>query len=590
MLEKYKDIVKDHQEKYQRVKRHYNLISIVRILLILVFLTSIYLYIKSQQYIYIPIGIVGFLLFLRLIKYHSKIGWKKKIKHTLIQINKAEIEFLQDQKYSFDAGREFIDNKHLYSYDLDLFGDKSLFQYLNRTALHIGKTTLAQRLTNPIPKKDLTIHQKAVEELTPKISWRQRIYAIAKNINDSSEKYQKLLHWTEKKETKLSKTILILAYIVPILFLTVIGSHFFITIPRFYSICIALFFTNLFLTSFHTKRIKDILTHSENIDSLLKKYSLILTEIETQNFENERLKQLHSTITSPQKASEEIHRLSVLFGNMDSFLNIFASPLFNGIFQYHVHQLHKLTLWKKQNSTRIKNWLEIIGEIETLNSLANFACNNPEFTYPTFNNNCVFEFNDIGHPLIPKDKRITNNISFKEHPFVLLTGSNMSGKSTFLRTLGVNLVLAKAGAVVCATQANIESLELLVFMRLSDSLSENESYFFAEIKRLQQIAKTTQEKPCFILLDEILKGTNSNDKQNGTIEFIKKMVTNKAIGVIATHDLEVCQLTKKHPKHLTNKNFEVNIVDNELVFDYKLQNGVCQNQSASFLMKKMGVI
>ncbi|MBS9767685.1 MAG: DNA mismatch repair protein [Flavobacteriaceae bacterium] len=590
MIEKYTDIVKQHSDKYRQIKQHYNIISVVRILLILIVLGSVFLYVKSEQIFYIPIAIIGFFLFLILIKYHSKIGWKKKIAHTLIEINTSEIDFLQHQKYSSDAGEEFINTKHLYSYDLDLFGEKSLFQHLNRTALHIGKTTLAQRLTNAIPKEELVFHQKAIEELTPKISWRQRIYAIAKNIDDTAEKHQNLLDWTEKSETKLSKITLVLSYIVPILLLSVITVHFFVAIPKFYSVCIVLIFTNLFLTSFHTKRIKEILTYSENIDSLLKKYSLTLTEIETQHFENELLRKLHFSITTPQKASKEIHQLSVLFGNMDSFLNIFASPLFNGIFQYHIHQLHKLLLWKEQNSSRVKDWLQAIGEIETLNSLANFSYNNPEFTYPTFNNNAIFEFKEFGHPLIPKEKRITNDISFKEHPFVLLTGSNMSGKSTFLRTLGVNLVLGKTGAVVCAKQANIEPLELLVFMRLSDSLSENESYFFAEIKRLQQIAKTTQKKSCFILLDEILKGTNSNDKQNGTIEFIKKMVVNQAIGVIATHDLEVCQLTEKHSNYLTNKNFEVNIINNELIFDYKLQNGICQNQSASFLMKKMGVI
>jgi DNA mismatch repair ATPase MutS len=166
----------------------------------------------------------------------------------------------------------------------------------------------------------------------------------------------------------------------------------------------------------------------------------------------------------------------------------------------------------------------------------------------------------------------------------------MSGKSTFLRTLGVNMVLAGVGSPICASAANIHPMQVLVSMRLSDSLTDSESYFFAEVKRLKEIMDTLESKKCFVLLDEILRGTNSDDKRNGTIEVIKKMIAKNAIGAIATHDLEVCLTTNQYPNILANKCFEVEIVNNDLVFDYKLRDGICQNKSASFLMKKMGVI
>jgi DNA mismatch repair ATPase MutS len=166
----------------------------------------------------------------------------------------------------------------------------------------------------------------------------------------------------------------------------------------------------------------------------------------------------------------------------------------------------------------------------------------------------------------------------------------MSGKSTFLRSLGVNMVLAGIGSPVCASAANIHPLPVLVSMRLSDSLSDSESYFFAEIKRLKQIMDALENQPAFVLLDEILRGTNSDDKRNGTIEVVKKVIAKKAIGAIATHDIEVCFTTNEYPNILTNKCFEVDIIADELHFDYKLRDGICKNKSATFLMKKMGVI
>lgn len=173
---------------------------------------------------------------------------------------------------------------------------------------------------------------------------------------------------------------------------------------------------------------------------------------------------------------------------------------------------------------------------------------------------------------------------------MILTGSNMSGKSTFLRSLGVNMVLGGIGSVVCASEANIHPLPVLVSMRLSDSLADSESYFFAEIKRLKQIMDALEDQPAFVLLDEILRGTNSDDKRNGTIEVVKKIIARKAIGAIATHDIEVCLTTNEYPETLTNQCFEVEIQNNDLHFDYKLRSGICKNKSATFLMQKMGVI
>ena len=267
-----------------------------------------------------------------------------------------------------------------------------------------------------------------------------------------------------------------------------------------------------------------------------------------------------------------------------------TAVVFNGTFLFNFHVLKALLTWKKEHSAALEDWLTVIGEIEKLNSFANLAYNNPDYCFPVLNTDFKIDFTNLSHPLLNPKTRVGNDVVFYPQSFMILTGSNMSGKSTFLRSLGVNMVLAGAGSVVCATQAQVHPLPVLVSMRLSDSLSDSESYFFAEIKRLKQIMESLTAEVSFVLLDEILRGTNSDDKRNGTIEVVKKLITKKAIGAIATHDIEVCLTTNEFPEILTNNCFEVEILNDELHFDYKLRKGICQNKSASFLMKKMEII
>ena len=234
--------------------------------------------------------------------------------------------------------------------------------------------------------------------------------------------------------------------------------------------------------------------------------------------------------------------------------------------------------------------IDIVGEVEAFNSLGNYSYNNRSYTFPVLNDTKKMSFQNLGHPLLNAKKRVTNDIDFSNQRFVVLTGSNMSGKSTFLRTIGVNLVLAGIGAPICATKATFFPLPLLVSMRLTDSLEDSESYFYAEVKRLKMIIEQVQSEPCFVLLDEILRGTNSDDKQSGTIGVIHKLIREQTYGMIATHDLEVCNTTNEYPTVLMNKCFEVEIRNDDLHFDYKIRDGICQNKNATFIMKKMQII
>ena len=466
-----------------------------------------------------------------------------------------------------------------------------MFQNLNRTATYIGKKTFANQLLTLLPNEEIVRNHKAVKELSEKLDWRQEFLAFAKISNDSQSNYETLLKWSTFNSSPLSKISVFISYFLPLLFLGVLIAYLVTYNIIFASVLSYLFVFNLIVLGRFMKRIQVEIANSTNIDKTIHQYSLLLQKIEEESFQSEKLIDLQQKLTfKKENASVHFKKLASLFSNMDSISNLVTAIVFNGTFLFNLHVLKALIQWKKDHTEALEDWLEVIGEFEMLNCLANLSYNNPEFVYPTLNTNFEIDFTNLSHPLLNEKTRVGNDVYFQPQSFMILTGSNMSGKSTFLRSLGINMVLLGMGSPVCSSKANVHPLPVLVSMRLSDSLSDSESYFFAEIKRLKQIMDELEDRPAFVLLDEILRGTNSDDKRNGTIEVVKKVIGKKAIGAIATHDIEVCLTTNDYPNILTNKCFEVEIINDELHFDYKLRDGICKNRSATFLMKKMGVI
>lgn len=573
------------------INKKYNSISILRLFTIVLFLVSIYYYIKNSEIIFVVAAIFLFGLFVILMRIHSKLVFEKQVNQALFDINENEISYLERNKIPFENGQEFNDFHHPYAYDLDIFGEHSLFQNLNRTATFIGKKTFANQLLSILPNDEITRNHQAVKELSEKLDWRQEFLAFAKVSNDNQSNYETLLKWSTFNSRPLSKWSIFISYFSPLLFLGVLIAYLVISNTFFASVLSYLFVINLMILGRFMKRIQAEVANSTNIDKTIHQYSLLLQKIENESFQSQKLIDLQQKLMfKKENASVHLKQLAGLFSNMDSISNFVTAIVFNGTFLFNLHVLKSLIQWKNDHAEALENWLEVIGEFEMLNSLANFSYNNPEFVYPTLNTNFEIDFTDLSHPLLNEKTRIGNDVCFHPESFMILTGSNMSGKSTFLRSLGINMVLSGIGSPVCAKQANVHPLPVLVSMRLSDSLSDSESYFFAEIKRLKQIMDELENRPAFVLLDEILRGTNSDDKRNGTIEVVKKVIGKKAVGAIATHDIEVCLTTNEYPNILTNKCFEVEIINNELHFDYKLRDGICKNRSATFLMKKMGVI
>ncbi|WP_428232879.1 MutS-related protein [Flavobacterium sp.] len=590
-MEAYQNKVEHYTIIFQKINKRYNSISILRLLSIFLCLFLLFYYIKTNEILYAVFAFLSFVGFLFLMRIHSGLSFQKELTKAILKLNQNEITYLKREKIPFENGIEFNDFHHPYAYDLDIFGDHSLFQNINRTATFIGKKTLANQLLKLSPNETILENQEAINELKTKIDWRQDFLALAMISNDSKASYDSLLHWNSFKNNTLPKVLVALSIILPTLFLGILAAYFISSKTILLSYLTYVFIANLIVLGQSFKRIQSEIAKADNVDKIIKQYSLLVQKIETETFGSKKLIDLQNQLVFRNAtASKHLKDLSELFSRMDTINNFVTAIVFNGAFLFNLHVLKALLKWKDNYSTELENWIAIIGEFEALNSLANLAYNNPDFVFPEINSEYKIGFSDLSHPLLNPATRVGNDTHFYPEFFMILTGSNMSGKSTFLRSLGINMVLGGAGSVVCASKANIHPLPVLVSMRLSDSLADSESYFFAEIKRLKQIMDALEERPAFVLLDEILRGTNSDDKRNGTIEVVKKIIAKNAIGAIATHDIEVCLTTNEYPDILTNQCFEVEIQNNELHFDYKLRNGICQNKSATFLMQKMGVI
>ncbi len=585
----YTSISQQQTEILKKLAQKNNILSYSRIILLLAAIYFLYLmmYEKNHLYGFVSLAlIVAFIIVVNIyLKVQSKIAYHK----TLKQINADEISFLEGN-HQFNNGVEYQNPQHAFSYDLDLFGSNSIFQFVNRTGTFLGKHALAKSLQQIPTEESILKKQEAVKELSEKLNFRQHFQTLSLLAGTTEKEDQAIKSWTETITEKPKAFIQFFAVLIPVLLLISIAGSVFHWHPVFTKLIVFFFTLNLLLMGYFSQYILKEIGKSDRIANSLLQYSKMLQAFETETFQSIYLNNLQAQLQSNQKtAYQSVTQLANHFEKLNTIANLFVFIALNGTFQYHFWVFKKLLKWKENHQHNLWQFMKIIGEVEALNSLANFAYNNPEYLYPAIKSNQI-KMEDLGHPLISKDKRVKNTIDFSQKRFVILTGSNMSGKSTFLRTVGINLVLSYAGAPIDAKNALIYPLPLWVSMRLTDSLSDSESFFFAEVKRLKQIVTEAEKQPVFVLLDEILKGTNSDDKKTGTVGVIEKLHNLNVTGMIATHDLEVCKTTDNHLETIENKCFEVEIINNELHFDYKLKNGICQNKNATFIMKKMEII
>jgi hypothetical protein len=575
----------------QGITRRFQWISLLRLSVMLLVMALGWAFLKYHAPGYAWLAAALLLVFFILVKLHARTGAQKRLLEQLVLLNVQEIAAEKGDHSAFYDGARYQQPEHPYSFDLDIFGPNSLFQYLNRTANLLGAERLAAAFLTPPSPDTLSQRHEALQELAPMLRWRQHFLAEGRLHADPDGAYRNLLSWAQSAARPFpwwQKTGLLALNGATLLLLLGVLLNASAWMPAFRWVLVL----NLLFTGACIRRIKAELAQLNTMYRIVAQYATLIRMIETAPFQSALLQSLQRQLKNGlNPASQAIIRLSERIHHLESVQNLFGALLFNSLAAYHVHILMALERWKKENARQVAQWIDAVGEMEALCSLAHLAYRAPDFVFPTLSPEVRLSMKGLGHPLITADKRVSNTLEFGQSGFVILTGSNMSGKSTFLRTVGINLVLARAGAPVCAKQFEFFPFDIYVCMKLSDSLHDNESYFYAELKRLRRIIDALENgPPAFVLLDEVLRGTNSNDKLSGTLGLVESMIRLRATGIIATHDLKVCELTAQYPDYLRNMCFEVEMTNDNLVFDYRLRQGGCVNKSASFLMKKMKVI
>jgi hypothetical protein len=583
----YKSQIKAHQETLDSFKSKLLLYSIARIIVYLAGVMGVYIYF-NQFHIMIPIALIAVVGFFVLLTRHTNLKAKRNLYKVLLDINVEELKISKGTFQDRYDGRLFQDPKHAFCFDIDLFGKGSFFQYIDRTAVDAGTETLAKVL-KANDTTNIEARQEAIKELAALPEWRQ-LYTAKASLIKTETPANLIIDWLKGYQPFMPKVMQWVPKVFGLLSVAVIALGA-LQIIRVSFIAYWLF-VGLIITAIYLKKINEIAMYTSKVKDTFRQYAQLLDLIETSDFKSELLQAKQKEIQSNQvKASQIFKELSKALDALDNRNNMLSIFFGNGFVLWDIMQSYKIEQWIVKYGTVVEDWFDVVTFFDAYNSLGNFVFNHPDYVYPEINldSNVLIDAKNLGHPLLDPEKRVTSDLHIDNEAFFIVTGANMAGKSTFLRTVSLHIMMANVGLPVCASSSLYRPIKLITSMRTSDSLAEDSSYFFSELTRLKYIVDQVKEIPYFIILDEILKGTNSTDKAIGSRKFVEKLVAGNATGIIATHDLSLCEI-EADLDAVTNYFFDANIINDELYFDYKLKKGVCQNMNASFLLKKMEIV
>ena len=591
--EYYQKQIDHYTARLKQIKKRRNLITLAKLLTFGYMIFLIYLLINHSTQPLLLLGIGAILVFIFLTLCASQIIYRQHLIEELLRINTLESDYLAGNFSALDQGERFNDPAHPYAHDLDLFGEDSLFQHLNRTVTFSGTQKLVSWLLS-LSKDPEVIHsrQQAAEELCAEPEWCQHFRAagalhptqaldavILKSGPTESPFFSK--HSTVRLILWIANTIVIVSWAV---------TSF---TPLPFSISLVLSLLQLSALALYIKKIN---AYHQRLNLFLKtisNYLPLVRLIHDQSFRSPYLQKIRHSLFTPEsnslQALTQLHRIQ---NSLDQRGNIVIAFILNGLYLKDFHTLLRLDHWRKKYGPDIETWTDVLSEADALISMANYRFNHPAYCLPVICQDRLLDTEEIGHPLLKSERNVTNDFSIRSlHQIAIVTGANMAGKSTFLRTIGVNLILAQSGNVVCSRYFAFQPMTLFTSMRTTDSLSKDTSYFHAELLRLQQLVNIAQqEDKVFIILDEMLKGTNSVDKLNGSLAFLKRILSYPISGLVATHDLALGELADDFPEHFFNVCFEIVHSGSQITYDYKLHPGISSNMNASILLKQMGLI
>ena len=577
----------------QQVKKQIFRISMLRLALFIAGIAGLYFFFNQTTLLIICICLTFLPLFI-LVKIHNRFFIRKEWLETQARIIQEELQALSGDYSSFEDGKEYVNPEHPYSFDLDIFGRRSLFQSINRTCTFFGKVRLAEWLQNHLHEKtSIEKRQEMIREISEHTLFREQFRVAGLVHHGQSSDGEKIQAWSQSPAQYLhAGWVKAFIWGVPVinsllLITSLAGWTSFSWLGLSFGIFLVLSFGIIKRATYIQE------TYGKQLKSL-NGYARLIALAKAEEWKSAGMQELMERFNlNGQSPIQALQQLSKELDRLDLRNNQFLYVLLEGSIFFQLQEIVRIERWKVRYGQHISEWLETVGELDALCSLGTFAYNHPQYTYPELTEKpFCFLATQMGHPLMPASQCVKNDATIPSRPFFLIiTGANMAGKSTYLRTIGVNYLLACIGAPVCCERLRLHPNQLITSLRTSDSLSDNESYFFAELKRLKRIIDLlNQGQQLFIILDEILKGTNSMDKQKGSFDLIRQFMQLKANGIIATHDLLLGSLIKQFPEEIRNYCFEADIKENELTFSYKLREGVAQNMNACFLMKKMGII
>ncbi|MFD2583607.1 DNA mismatch repair protein MutS [Pedobacter vanadiisoli] len=590
----YGEKIKEVTDGINQTKKLIDKLSLVRVGLFLTEILFFILLVRSADDGFRTLIQIALLLpviaFAFVVRKQSRLDIEIDYKKQLLWVYQNEWNVLNGEENGYDHGTAFESETHPYTSDLDIFGRASLFALLNRCSTKNGNDVLAKKLAEKSSRDIILSRQEAVKEIITKI---EETYSFRANLHgydpDKIEqiKMQLKLQLGAQLEFVKGKFLRLYVKLVPFVTVGLILAAI-LTSAAFWKVLVLVFVIHTGWNVLLSAKINKVFYSFGGSSGLLNGYASAILWTENQNWKSAYILGLFD---SRIPVSQEIKSLSKIIQNFDARLNILVGGILNALLLWDLKCCINLDTWYKSSSKDVIAALNHLGDFEELISLATVAYNQSDWVFPIVTDQFTLKTEQLGHPLIRPELRVDNDFQLTHNPTVdIVTGSNMAGKSTFLRTLGINMVLAYAGAPVCARSMQLSVFSINTYMRIKDSLNESTSTFKAELNRLKMILdNVVKDDDAFVLIDEMLRGTNSRDKYLGSKVFIEKLIAEKTPALFATHDLQLADLIIDHPETVRNFHFDIQITDGEMKFDYLLKQGPCKTFNAAILLKQIGL-
>lgn len=590
MKSKFSDDIKKRKESISELNKTANIITIFKMIFFILICYNIHkIYVNHYPLKLILLLVLEIIIFIIASLFHKNTYDQIHKNEGIIKINEANIKRITGQWSDFtDIGEEFMDYDHDYATDLDIVGKNSLFQMINSTGTYYGRRRFVKDLLNPnFSDKDLKKRHDAITELSKNYDFCVEAEYDFSLIGVDDDFPSLISQLQDKKRFIKSNALKLLFKISSIVTcLTLLYSILTKSTISFIILnCLIIFQLLLWVIGY--LKSNSYVGTLKKLSPKINQYDNVINNITKTMFSSDKLNEIGKNI---ETAKVGIGKLSKIASNINQRNNGVMCIILNALLLWDYKNAIDLDNWKQEYSDSVECWFHTLGELESLMSFANLprVCNN--MSLPTFTEeNNIIEAINMGHPLITNDRRICNDFNLDNNIYII-SGSNMSGKTTFMRTVGINMVLACAGSYVCANSMSVSKMKIITSMRIRDDLNEGISTFYAELKRIKKIIDKSHNNPnTLFLIDEIFRGTNSVDRLKGAEGVLKELCKSHVSGMITTHDLEVCNLEYENP-NIVNYSFNEHYIDDEIYFDYKLKNGRSLTTNAEFLLKKIGIL